>query len=180
MKSIWRIVRFTGSLWRYYVAVSAMSVVIALFGQAVPLLTKAGIDRITHGLQNGHTDLTTVVIIVVLIFLCDIGQGLVYNLNGHIGDLLSVRLQRLLRSRYYEHVMSLPQRYFDTELTGTIINRLIRGVSQLANYIQFFTNNFLQLIVSTILGVAIVAFYAWPVAIILVLMFPLYGWLATR
>ena len=180
MKSIWRILRFTGSLWRYYIAVSVMSVVVALFSQAVPLLTKAGIDRIGHGLQAGHTDLTPIVVIVVLIFVCDIGQGYIGNINGFYGDILSAKLQRLLSSRYYEHVMNLPQRYFDTELTGTIINRLNRGVSQLANYVQFFTNNFLQLIISMLLSIGIVAYYSWPVAIILIVMFPIYGWLAAR
>lgn len=180
MRSIWRILRFTASLQRYYLVVSMMSVVVALFTQAVPLLTKAGIDRITHGLHTGHADLTPIIVIVIGIFLCDIGQGLVSNLNGYTGDLLSVRLQRLLSSRYYEHILSLPQRYFDTELTGTIINRLNRGVSQLANYVQFFSNNFLQLIISTLLSVAIVAYYSWPVAVILVAMFPAYGWLAAR
>lgn len=180
MKSIWRIITFTSSLWRYYVAVSVLSVFVALLTQAVPLLTKAGIDHITEGLQAGSTELRPVVLIVVAIFLCDFGQGLISNLNGHIGDMLSVRLQRLLSTRYYEHAMSLPQRYFDTELTGTIINRLNRGVTQLAGYMQFFTNNFLSLIISTVFGVAIVAFYSWPVALVLVAMFPLYGLLAAR
>ena len=180
MKSIWRIIRFTSSLWRYYVAVSVLSVLVALLTQAIPLLTKAAIDRITEGLQSGGVDMTPIVLIVLAIAAVDFIQGLINNGNGYIGDILSVKLQRLLSSRYYDHIMTLPQRYFDTELTGTIINRLNRGVSQLASYMQFFTNNFLSLIISTLLGIIIVAFYSWPVALVLIAMFPLYGWLAAR
>ena len=176
VKSIWRIVTFTRELWPYYLTVSLLSVLVAGFTQAIPLLTKSAIDRIS----GGHADISIIVIIVLAIFFCDFGQALVVNVNGHLGDMLSAKLQKLLSSRYYDHVMSLPQKYFDTELSGTIINRLNRGVSQLTNYAQFFSNNFLQLIFSTIFTVVIVAYYAWPVAVILLILFPLYGWLTAR
>lgn len=176
MKSIWRIITFTRELWPYYVTVSLLSVVVAGFTQAIPLLTKAAIDRIS----GGQTDVSPIVIIVIAIFVCDFGQALVVNVNGHLGDMLSAKLQKFLSSRYYQHVLSLPQKYFDMELSGTIINRLNRGVSQLTNYAQFFSNNFLQLIFSTVFTVIIVAYYAWPIAVILLLLFPLYGWLTAR
>ena len=37
---------------------------------------------------------------------------------------MSVRLRAILSSRYYAKMLSLPQRYFDSQLTGTVINRL--------------------------------------------------------
>ncbi len=180
MKSIGRILRFTGELWPYYLTVSLFSIVVAALTQVIPLLTKSAIDHISAGLKMGHTDLTPVVVLVVGIFLCDLGQAVISNINGYYGDLLAAKLQKLLSHRYYEHILSLPQRYFDTELTGTIINRLNRGVSQLTQYLQFFSNNFLQLIFSTIFTIVIVAYYAWPVAIILAALFPTYAWLTAR
>src|SRR4051812_38416642 len=127
MKSIWRIITFTRELWPAYIIVSVLSIFVAVLTQVVPLLTKAVIDHISKGLQSGHTTLTPVIIIAVIIFLCDIGQAAITNANGHIGDMLSSRLNKLLSNRYYEHIMSLPQKYFDTELSGTVINRLNRG-----------------------------------------------------
>lgn len=180
MKSIGRILRFTGELWPYYLTVSLFSIVIAALTQAIPLLTKSAIDHISAGLKMGETNLEPVVFLVIGIFLCDIGQAVITNINGYYGDVLAAKLQKLLSHRYYSHILSLPQRYFDTELTGTIINRLNRGVSQLTQYLQFFSNNFLQLIFSTIFTIAIVAYYAWPVAIILAALFPTYAWLTAR
>ncbi|MBC7581520.1 ABC transporter ATP-binding protein [Aeromicrobium sp.] len=180
MKSIWRIISFTRQLWPYYAIVSGLSIVTAVLTQVVPLLTKTAIDRISEGLKTGHTSLTPIIIIVGIIFACDIGQAIITNINGYHGDRLSAKLQRLLSHRYYEHILSLPQKYFDTELSGTIINRLNRGVSQLTNYMQFFSNNFLQLIFSTLFTVGIVAYYAWPVALILVALFPTYAYLTAR
>lgn len=180
MRHIFRIIRFTRELWPFYVTVSILSVMVAILTQIVPLLTKAGIDRITKGLQTGHTDVRGVAIIVIFIFLCDFGQSLISNINGFYGDILSIRLRTLLNNRYYAKVMELPQNYFDKELTGKIINRLTRGVDQLTDYLQFFSNNFLQLIFSTLFSIGIVAYYSWPVALILLALFPTYAWLTAR
>jgi ATP-binding cassette subfamily B protein len=179
MKSIWRIVRFTGSLWRYYLGVSVLTVLVAAMSQVIPLLTKAAIDEITKHLGSGHVDVSKVALLAVLIFAVDMGQNIFSNIGGYIGDMLSAKQQRLLSNRYYEHVMSLPQRYFDTELTGTIINRMSRGINQITTYTQTLSNNFLQFLFSTVFTLIIVAHYSWPVALILLSLYPIYIWLTT-
>ncbi len=176
MKSIWRIVRFTGELWRYYLGVSLFTILIAAMSQLVPLFTKAAIDEITK-LQGGHVDVTRVAVFAGLIFLTDIGQTLFSNIGGYIGDMLSAKQQRLLSNRYYAHVLSLPQRYFDTELTGTIISRMNRGIHQISDYTQTLSNNFLQFLFSSVFTLIIVAHYSWPIALILLSMYPIFIWL---
>jgi len=179
MKSIWRIMRFTGSLWRYYLGVSVFTILVAAMSQVIPLLTKAAIDEITKLAAGGHADVAKVAIYAVLIFAVDMAQNLFSNYGGYIGDMLAAKQQRLLSNRYYEHVMSLPQRYFDTELTGTIINRMNRGITQITGYTQTLSNNFLQFLFSTVFTLVIVAYYSWPVALILLSLYPIYIWLTT-
>jgi ATP-binding cassette subfamily B protein len=179
MKSIWRIVRFTGSLWRHYLGVSVCTVLVAALGQAIPLLTKAAIDEIGRGTHDASVSVTRVAVYAGLIFAVDLAQTGISNVGGFLGDMLSAKQQRLLSNRYYEHVMSLPQSYFDTELTGTIINRMNRGISQITNYTQTLSNNFLQFLFSTVFTLVIVAYYSWPVALILLSLYPIYIWLTT-
>jgi ATP-binding cassette subfamily B protein len=179
MKSIWRILRFTGSLWRYYLGVSVFTVLVAAMSQVIPLLTKAAIDQITRQTASGQANVSRVVTYAVLIFAADFGQTLFSNWGGYFGDMLAAKQQRLLSNRYYEHVMSLPQRYFDTELTGTIINRMNRGIGQITSYTQTLSNNFLQFIFSTIFTLIIVAYYSWQVALVLFSLYPIYIWLTT-
>lgn len=179
MKSIWRIVRFTGSLWRYYLGISIFTILVAAMSQVIPLLTKAAIDEVVKLAGGGHADVGRVAVYAVLIFAVDMGQNIFSNIGGYLGDMMSAKQQRLLSNRYYEHVMSLPQRYFDTELTGTIINRMNRGISQITGYAQTLSNNFLQFLFSTVFTLAIVAYYSWPVALILFSLYPIYIWLTT-
>ncbi|HSX05548.1 MAG TPA: ABC transporter ATP-binding protein [Candidatus Saccharimonadales bacterium] len=179
MKSIWRILRFTGSLWRYYLGVGATTVMVAAMTQLIPIFTKAAIDEIGKLAHGGTVSVTRVAVFAVLIFVVDEIQNLISNVGGYWGDMLSAKQQRLLSNRYYEHIMTLPQRYFDTELTGTIINRMNRGISQITQYTQTVSNNFLQFLFSTVFTLVVVAYYSWPAALILFSLYPIYIWLTT-
>lgn len=180
MKEIWRIIRFTSSLKRYYLGVSIMTILLAVMSQLVPLLTKAAIDQITESPSPSETNVGLVAFFAFLIFLTDLGQTYFGNISGYWGDMLAIKLRKYLSSRYYEHLLSLPQRYFDTQLTGTIINRMHRGIQDIGDFIQMFSNNFLQFIFSTIFTLAIVAYYSWPVALMLGALYPVYIWMTAR
>lgn len=177
MKSILKIIKFTSELWRYYVAAGVFTIVISSLGLLQPLLSGWAIDEIRKG-----SDASTryVVILALLIFASDLLVNVLNNINGYLGDRLGYKLDRLLATRYYKHLMSLPQQFFDTELSGKIISRLDRSVSQLSDYINAMTNNFLQFIVSTILALAVVAYYSPPVALMLLALYPIYVYLTTR
>lgn len=174
MRHILRIFKFASSLWRYYLVISLITILLAFMSQLQPLFTKGAIDQITHLLKGGQANTKLVAFFAVLIFLTDVGQTLLSNIGGYLGDILSVKLQRLMSERYYEHLLNLPQAYFDTELTGKIINRMSRGINQITDFIQMLSNNFLQFIFSTVFSLIIVAYYAWPVALMLLLLYPIF------
>lgn len=171
MKSIWRIIVFTKELWRYYIAVSAISILVALVGLLMPLLSGRAIDTITKGAQGSVSKL---IWIAAGIFVLDLSSTLLSNWGGYLGDQMASRLQKILSVRYYEHLLQLPQRYFDTELSGKIINRLNRSIVQIGNFMQMWSNNFLQFVFSTILALVIIAYFSWPIAILLFSLYPIY------
>jgi ATP-binding cassette subfamily B protein len=180
MKYIWRIIKFTGSLWPYYLGISLFTIVLALVGQLQPLFTKAAIDQITHLIGGGKANVVFVALLAGLMFLTDLGQTILSNIGGYLGDILSAKLRQALSSRYYQHILSLPQHYFDTELSGKIINRMSRGINQISDFVQMFSNNFMQFIFSTIFSLLIVAHYSWQVALMLLLLYPVFIYMTAR
>lgn len=180
MKDIWRIIKFTSELWRYYVAVSVFTILLAGMSQLVPLFTKGAVDQIAKLLQGGQADIALVALFAAAIFLTDFGQTIFSNIAGYIGDILSVKIQRRMSERYFEHLLKLPQQYFDTELTGTIINRMSRGIGQITNFINMLSNNFLQFIFSTVFSLIIVFHYSWQVGLMLLTLYPIFIYLTTR
>lgn len=180
MKEIWRIIRFTGNLRKYYVAISVTTMALAIMTQLQPLFTKAAIDQITKLLDGGTADVAVVAWCAAAIFLTDIGQTLLSNVGGHWGDMLAVKMQKYLSEQYYQHMLKLPQRYFDQELSGKIINRMNRGINQITTFMQMVSNNFLQFVFSTVLSLAVVAYYSWQVALMLLALYPIFIYLTTR
>jgi len=180
MRDIWRIITFTKSLWRYYLLISVFAVLIAGAGQVIPLFSKGAVDEIGKLGAGGQPNLTWVAVFAFLIFLADFAQTIISNISGYYGDIMSARLRLYLSERYYKHMLSLPQRYFDTELSGKIINRMSRGINQISDFVQVVSNNFLQFLLSTVLSLAIVALYSWPVALMLLAIYPIFIYLTTR
>lgn len=171
MKYIWRIIKYTKELWRYYVAVSVISILVALTGLLIPMLSGRAIDTIKVGATG---NVRYVVLLATGIFLLDLASTLLSNIGGYFGDRMSIKLQRLLSFRYYQHLLNLPQKYFDTELSGTIINRLNRSITQVSGFMQMWSNNFLQFIFSTVFALVIIAYYSVPIALLLFSLYPIY------
>jgi len=181
MKNIWRIIRFTSELWRYYLAISIFTILLAAMSQVVPIITKAAIDLITGASgKHSHIDIATIALFAFLIFLTDIGTTFFSNISGYYGDIMSSKLTMILSERYYQHLLKLSQSYFDTELTGKIINRMNRGINQIGDFVQMLSNNFLQFIFSTVFTLIIVAHYSWPVALMMLLIYPVFLWLTGK
>jgi ATP-binding cassette subfamily B protein len=181
MKHIWRIIRTTSGLWRYYLAISTFTILLAAMSQVVPIITKAAIDLITSASgKHSHIDITTIALYAFLIFLTDLGTTFFSNISGYYGDVMSSKLTMVLSERYYQHLLKLSQSYFDTELTGKIINRMNRGINQIGDFVQTLSNNFLQFIFSTVFTLIIVAYYSWPVALMMLLIYPVFLWLTGK
>ncbi len=177
MKQLWKILRFSGNLWPYYVTVTVFSVLLAIANQVSPLIIKAVADLVT-GVIQGHAPNYGLGVLLALGFLAsDVAVTIFSNIGGYYGDIMAAKLRKQLSSRYYKHLMTLPQSYYDQELTGTIINRLNRTIAELTNFLNFFANNFFQMILTMILTLVIVAFYSWEVAIALFVVYPIFLWL---
>lgn len=177
MKHIFGILRYTKSLWRYYVAISIFTILLSIMNLSQPLLSGWVIDEVRKG---SSASVSYVVWIAVAIFALDFFSNIFSNIGGYLGDQMSSRLYKILGQRYYEHLLSLPQGYFDAELSGKIINRLNRSVLQISNFMQMMSNNFLQFIFSTVFALGVVAFYSWQVALMLLTLYPIYIWMTFR
>lgn len=177
MQHIFKILRSTRELWRYYAAVSALSVVIALLTLVFPLLSGWAIDEIRKG-----TDARVgyMIALAFVMFIVDLAYTLVSNWGGYVGDQMAAKLTKLLSAHYYQHLLTLPQSFFDKELSGKIINRLNRSINQISSFMQMMSNNFLQFIFSTVFSLAVVAYYSWQVALMLGTLYPIFIWMTIR
>ncbi len=177
MRELLRIVRYSIGLWPYYLAITFFVIILAVLNLATPFLTKGLIDGLTTKYAGGSVDFSYFLVLLGLMFLANVTITLLSNINGFIGDNMSAKLNSLLSSRYFGHLMSLPVSYYDNELTGKITARLERSIATISTLMQTLGNNFVQFFLTTIVTLIVISLYSWPVALMLVVIFPTYIWI---
>lgn len=179
MRDLLKILLTAKNLWPYYLIITVTSVLLALSNQVIPFVVKAVADMVTHVVQGGQADYGQALWLALALFGADVAGTLLSNWGGYYGDIMAAKLRKQLSEAYYQHLLKLPQGYYDNELTGTIINRLNRTISELTNFMNFFSNNFFQMILTMIFTLVVVAYYSWEVAALLFVIYPLFLWLTS-
>lgn len=179
MKDITKIIRYSWSLKRYYIAIAVMVVVVSLLNQASPFISKFLVDDIVKRGTGHFVAAEQFVFLLALLFVIWMAVSLISNIQGFYGDLLGAKLNTLLSQRYFDHLLTLPLEYYDNEITGKITARLERSIATISNLMQAFANNFIGFFLTSFITLVILARYSWPIAIMLAVLFPLYIWMTT-
>jgi ATP-binding cassette subfamily B protein len=177
MRPLIRILGEARELLPAYAAIVASGVLVAATGLAVPFIIKAATDEVVAGLQGSGGSIPAVLWLAFLLLLVDVANTLISNIGGYLGDVMGIRLRSILSRNYFEKLLRLPQRYFDNELTGTIISRLQRSITETTGFLNMFANNFLPMLLSVFAALVIIGWYSWWLALMMLAMYPLFTWL---
>lgn len=177
MRDIIKIIKFSSNLKKYYIAISFFVVILALLNLVNPFLTKWLVDLISSVSSGNTVPFSDAVVPLALLLLTSVIIAVLSNLNGYIGDRMAVKLNTLLSTRYYDHLMHLPIEYYDSEQTGKITARLERSIASLSQLMNALANNFVQFFLTTLITLVAIAIYSWPVALLLAIIFPTYIWI---
>jgi ATP-binding cassette subfamily B protein len=180
VRSIVRILGAARELWPLYTGIVAASVAVAATSLATPFIIKAATDYVVAARQGQATGIATVIWLAAALLAADLANTLLTNIGGYLGDTMAARLRAALSGRYYAKLLSLPQRYFDGQLTGTVINRLSRSITETASFLNMFANSFFQMVLTVAAVLVITARYSWPMALLLSAIYPVFGWLTTK
>ncbi|MEJ5998470.1 ABC transporter ATP-binding protein [Corynebacterium sp. H130] len=182
MRSLARILRTTSALWPFYVGVILASVAVAALSLVTPFILRTATNNIVSAVSGEVTadSVTKTIIFLALgLLAAELANTTIHNIGGYIGDVMSARMRQILSTRYFAKLLSLPQGYFDNQVTGTIIARLDRSITSITQFLQSFSNNFFPMLITTVAVLGITGWYYWPLALLLAIIFPLYMWLTT-
>ena len=178
MQPLIRVLRSASALWPYYLGIVAISSVTAALQLVSPFILREATNTIVDAYNTG-TDavpgaMTTIFWLAVALFVAQSLDTLMRNIGGYLGDVVAARIRQVLSTRYFAKLLSLPQRYFDGQVTGTIIARLDRSIMNITQTVQSFSNTLLPMLLQVVAVLAITAYFYWPLTILLLLLFPIY------
>ncbi len=184
MRSLSKILSGAKALWPFYIGVTLCAIVTAGLALITPFLVREATDTIVDTLGSNptvtpSTALRTITILAIALLVAEFANTFVYNIGGYIGDVLAARMRQILSTRYFAKLLSLPQGFFDDQVTGTIIARLDRSITSVTNFLQSFANNFFSMLLTVAAVLGISAYFYWPIAVLLLTVFPIYMWLTT-
>jgi ATP-binding cassette subfamily B protein len=132
------------------------------------------IDEIQLQLQTQAGDAQKLFGLIAIGFLVSLA-GIVFTaLTERLGDHFAGKIRKFLTEKFYDKVLSLPQSYFDSEISGKIINQLNRGIATIQDFINTSTNFILPTFLQSILTVGILAYFDLAIAGFILLLFPVY------
>lgn len=134
---------FLPAFWqfkRFFYEVLAASCLLQIFMLITPLFTQVIIDKVLV-----HKGLSTLDVLMMGLIFIAIFQMILTYLRTYIFSTLTNKVDVILGSKLYSHIVSLPIRYFESRRVGETVAR----VKELENIRQFVSGSSLVLIIDT-------------------------------
>ena len=148
--------------------VLAASFFLQLMGIGMPLITQVIIDKVIG--NEGFSTLTVIGCSMVVFFFM---QSLLTFLKTYLLNHTTNKLDAILGTRLFRHLISLPLPYYEQRRVGDTILR----VNSLTRVREFFTGTGLMTVLDVFFSVVFVAFMLWysvPLTLIALSIVPLY------
>lgn len=174
MNNIFRIIKISKPLHKLVTILSFLILLSSLLELLAPILSKYIVDDIVLNIQHKSGNLSHLALLIALSFLSSLMSLVITTLSNRLGDHTAGRFRQFLTEKFYYKVLTLPQSYFDSELSGKIVNQLNRGIQSIQDFINTSSNFILPALLQSIFTVAVLAFYNVPIAIFMLLLFPIY------
>ena len=174
MPNLRRILKLASPLNSLRNTIIILGIISSLLAQAVPFASKFAVDEIQKQIENGTGDYEKMVYIIIGGFVLSVLRIGTSSLTARLGDKYGGELRRFWIYKFYNHIIQLPQSYFDTEMSGKIVNQLNRGIAGMQQFMNTFTNFLMLTFLQTFISILILFYYSWQVGILVVILFPIY------
>jgi len=174
MKNIFRIITLSKPLHPLAMLIAALIVISATLQLGAALLSKFIVDQIVLQVQGKGGNVQTLILLIVSAFVISLISLITTVVSNRLGDHFGGRLQKFLTEKFYDKVLTLPQEYFDSEVSGKIINQLNRGIVSIKGFLNSATNFMLPTLIQSVFTIVVLAYYNLPIAIFTFCLFPIY------
>lgn len=174
MTSILKIIQLSKPVHKWIAVAGVLITIQAVLQQATPITLKFVVDELTTQISTGGGEYSRLVLLFGLILAINLGNIVLNSISQRLGDFVASRLGRYLTEVYYRKIFTLPQLYFDSELSGKMVNQLNRGILSIQGFIGSSTNFILPGLLQAIFGIGVLAYFDWRIALLAAAVFPVY------
>lgn len=174
MGSIFKIIRLSKPYHKWIVLAGVLITVQAALQQATPVTLKFVVDELSAQITSGTGNYEKLMFLFALIFAINMTMVVLNTANQRLGDHIASRLGRYLTEIYYRKIFTLPQKYFDSEISGKIVNQLNRGIISIREFVGAATNFMMPALLQAVFGIAVLAYFDTTIGLLAFAVFPVY------
>lgn len=174
MNNIFKIIRLSKPQHKLIALAGILITVQAVLQQATPVTLKFVVDELSQQISTGAGDYQRLVFLFIIILMINLGGVLLNSVNQRLGDYIASRLGRYLTEKYYRKIFTLPQVYFDSEISGKMVNQLNRGIISIRDFVGSSTNFILPALLQALFGIAVLSYFDLKIGLLALAVFPAY------
>lgn len=174
MRNILKIIKISKPLHILAGVIGILIFLGAILDLVSPIISKFIVDQIVEQVKSKNGDLHQLTFLVLLTLVISLVSLVLSTLSDRLGDHFAGKLYKFLTEKFYDKVLTLPSSYFDSEISGKILNQFYRGINSIHDFTNTATNFFLPTIMQAAFTIIVLAIYSKPIAIFTFLLFPIY------
>jgi len=172
--NVFKILKLARPQRKWIVLACVLITILAVLTQATPVILKYVVDELASQISTGTGDYQKLVFLFVLILVINVVGLILNSASQRLGDYIASRLGRYLTEFYYRKIFTLPQKYFDSEISGKMVNQLNRGIVSIRDFIGTSTNFIMPAFLQAIFGIGVLAYFDTTIAFLALAVFPVY------
>jgi len=174
VKNILRIVKIAKPFHKIIYVLSLLILVSSIIDVSASVIIKFVVDELETQLTSGTGSLSKAFGLLALMFCLNIIAIIIQAASLRLGDYINGRIGKYLTEKFYRKIFTLSQSYFDSEISGKIVNQLSRGILSLKDFLGAMSNFIIPALVQTVFSIGVLAYFNPTIAILATLAFPIY------
>lgn len=179
MKNIFKVIKIAKPYHKYVYFISFIIIFTTAIELIAPYFVKLIVDQIELQLTKGTGNLDRLYVLIGFLFFSSILSIVLQAASQRLGDYTSARIGKYLTDKFYEKIFTLPQKYFDSQVSGKIVNQLSRGIIALQDFFGTASNFIVPALIRSIFIIIVLSFYSIPIALLVLIIFPFYIYLSS-
>ena len=174
MKNILNIIRISKPLHHLVALLGLLILLSSALALVAPILSKSIVDQIVDQVQGKDGSRERLIMLILAAFGSSLLSLVLTSFSDRIGDHFSGRIRKFLTEKFYDKVLTLPQSYYDSEVSGKIINQLARGIISINGFLNTASNFILPTFLQSLFIIIVLGIYNLPIAFFTFILFPIY------
>jgi ATP-binding cassette, subfamily B, bacterial len=174
MKNIFKILRLAKPMHGLMLLIIVVVLISAVLELIAPLLSGRILDEVVRQAGNPSKEYATLVRLLGISLISTLIYLVMRSIGQRLGDLLAARVRKFLTETFYDKALTLPQSYYDSEVSGKIVNQLNRGISSIQEFMNTATNFIIPTFLQGIIVIGVLAYFNLALAGLMLIIFPIY------